>query len=204
MTASVSNDGIQGADDVKQAAHRACRCEEGVPGRRGRDARALGRAFFHRQGRIHFHLRAIGLRQVHAALDTRPARYADGRPLHAERHRGRGTRCERSCAHTKPRDRFHLPGVQSHRRSRCLRECRTAAHVSRRRIEIRAPHARAGSAGTRRHGAPAEALSLAALRRPAAARRRGARTCRAAIDPARRRTDRQSRFTQRRAGDGAA
>ena len=64
--------------------------------------------------------------------------------------------------------------------------------------------ARDGSAGARRHGAPRAALSIAALRRSAAARRRGARAWRKAFDPAGRRTYRKPRLAQRRSRDGIA
>ena len=54
--------------------------------------------------------------------------------------------------------------------------------------------ARAGSARTRRHGAPDEALSRATFGRPTAARRRRARSGRPAVDPARRRAHGKSRL----------
>ena len=64
--------------------------------------------------------------------------------------------------------------------------------------------ARHGSAGARRHGASREALSIATLRRSAAARRRRARTGREAVDPAGGRAYRKFGFAQRRSRHGTA
>ena len=65
----------------------------------------------------------------------------------------------------------------------------------------RTPRAHDRRARARRHGASREAFPGAAFRRPAAARRRRARAGRTAVDPARRRADRQPRFEERRSGD---
>ena len=59
-------------------------------------------------------------------------------------------------------------------------------------------------AGARRHGAPAAALSLAALRWSAATRRGGARAGRIAFHPAGRRAHWKPRLAQRRSRDGVA
>ncbi len=67
----------------------------------------------------------------------------------------------------------------------------------------RAQGAGPGGARAGRHGAPDEALPVAALRRSAAARRGRARGRGQALDPARRRAHRQPRLEQRRGGDGA-
>ena len=69
---------------------------------------------------------------------------------------------------------------------------------------VRAQAARHGVARESRNGAPPAALSVAALRRSAAARCRGACTGRKAIDPAGGRADRKPRLAQWRSRDGAA
>ena len=143
------------------------------------------------------------MRQVDAALDSRPARLAQRGPVHAQRQVGGRAQHVAAGAHPQPRGRLHLPGLQPDRRPHRLRERRAAAHLPR--------HARggaqeegAGLARARRHGAPDEALPGPALGRPAAARRGGARGGGRPLDPARRRAHRQPRLDQRRAGDGSA
>ncbi len=86
----------------------------------------------------------------------------------------------RARAHPQPRDRIHFPGVQPDRRPDCVRERRTAAHLSRHAVGG-AQEARSRCTGTRRHVAPHQALSVAALGRSATARRRGARARQATL-----------------------
>ena len=122
------------------------------------------------------------------ALNGKPARVADAR---------------RARAHPQPRDRLHLPELQPDRRPLGLRERRAAADLPR-HARARAQEARPGVAREGRHGAPHEALPVAALGRPAAARRRRARDRGHAAHPARRRADRKPRLGQRRGGHGPA
>ena len=105
---------------------------------------------------------------------TRPARLADRGRVHAQRHARRRPVALRTRAHTQPRDRLHLPGVQSHRRPHGLRERRAAAHLPRHDVRG-ARGARGRGAREGRHVAPNEALPRAALGRSAAARRGRAR-----------------------------
>ena len=114
-------------------------------------------------------------------------------PVHAQRQAGGRASTVAARAHPQPRDRLHLPGLQPDRRPHRLRERRAAAHLPR-HAGGRAQEAGAGRARARRHGAPHEALPGAALGRPAAARRGGARGGRRALDPARRRAHRQPRL----------
>jgi ABC-type glutathione transport system ATPase component len=62
---------------------------------------------------------------------------------------------------------------------------------------------RARSAGARRDVAPREALSVATLRRSAAARRSRSRTGWRSVDPTRGRAYRKPGFGERRSGDGS-
>ena len=129
--------------------------------------------------------------------------YADRRQLHAEQQARREPDGRRAGAHAQPRDRVHLPELQPDWRPDGLRERRAAAHLPRHEAR-RAPAAGRSGARTRRHGAPRPAPPEPALRRSAAARRRGPGRRRPARHPARRRADRQPRLEERRVGDGAA
>ena len=60
------------------------------------NARAVGDPPGDRQGRVCGDRRAVGLRQVDAAVDSRPARFADRRPVPAEQPAGRRTAARRS------------------------------------------------------------------------------------------------------------
>ena len=113
------------------------------------------------------------------------------RQVRAERQARRVADALRARAHPQPRDRLHLPELQPDRRPLGLRERRAAADLPR-HAGARAQEARPGVAREGRHGAPHEALPVAALGRPAAARRRGARDRRLAAHPARRRADRET------------
>ena len=185
------------------AAHQAGRRDEGVLHRRSRDARALGHPPRDRQGRVRLDCRAVGLRQVDAAVDSRPARFAERGSVPAERPAGRRAAGVRARARPQPRDRVHLPELQPDRRSDRVRERRAAADLSRHEVR-RAQAARRSGARARRHGAPREAPAQPALRRSAAARRRRPRRRRRAAHPAGRRADGQPRLAQRRSGDGSA
>ena len=187
----------RGMSSQRTSGHQARRRHEGLLHRRGRDARALGRAPGDRARRVRLDRRALGLRQVDAAVAARPARLADRGQLLAERQAGRVADALGAGAHPQPRDRLHLPELQPDRRPLGLRERRAAADLPRHAV-ARAQEARAGGAREGRHGAPHEALPLAALGRPAAARRRRARDRRLAAHPARRRAHRQPRLGQRR------
>ena len=133
--------------------------QEGVLHRRGRDARALRRALRDSEGRLLVDFRPVGLRQVDAAVDPRPARHADAGALRAERHAGRAPRQLAARPHSQQGDRLHLPGVQPDRRPHGVRERRAAAHVSRRDGREGAQGARGPSARARADGASAPALS---------------------------------------------
>ena len=121
-------------------------------------------------GRVHLDRRAVRLRQVHAAVDSRPARHADRRQLHAERPAGRGPAAVRTRARPQPRDRLHLPELQPDRRPDGLRERRAAAHLSRHEVG-RAQGTRDGRPREGADGASRQAPAQPALRRSAAARR---------------------------------
>ena len=110
-----------------------------------------------------------------------------------------GPEAGRAGAHPQPRDRLHLPELQPHRRPHGLRERRAAADLPR-HGGGRAQGARARGAGAGGHGAPRQAPAQPALRRSAAARRRGPRPGRGPVDPAGRRADRETstRRTARR------
>ena len=155
------------------------------------------------EGRVHRDLRALGLRQVDAALDPGPARLADRRHLQPERRHGAGPGRRPARAHPQPRDRLHLPELQPDRRPHRLRERRAAAHLPR-HARGRAQGAHAEGARARGHGAPRQAPAEPALGRSAAARGRGARARGRALDPARGRAHREPRLEERRGGDGAA
>ena len=184
-------------------AHQSRRRHEDLLHRRSRDARPGGHPPRDPARRVHLDCRAVGLRQVDAALDSRPARHADRRQLRAERPVGGGPAALRARARAQPRDRVHLPELQPDRRPDRLRERRAAAHLSRHEVG-RAQGARDGRAREGRHVAPREAPAEPALRRSAAARRRGPRRLRLAVDPARRRAHRQPRLEERRGGHGPA
>ena len=179
--------------------------QEGVPDRRSRDPRAGRRAL-----------------STSIAANTSRSR---GRPAAASRRCWRSSACSirratASTCSTAARSPTSAPA--SARRSATseigfvfqafnligdltrVRERRAAADLSRRRLQGRAPRAHDRRARTRRHGASREALSGAAFGRPAAARRRRARAGRPAVDPARRRADRQPRLEERRSGHAAA
>ena len=115
--------------------------------------------------------RAVGLRQVDAAVDSRAARHADRRHVRAERPAGDEPVALRARARTQPRDRIHLPELQPDRRPDRLRERRAAAHLSRHAIR-RAQTARHCGARAGRHGASRQAPAQPAVRRSAAACRR--------------------------------
>ena len=55
------------------------------------------------------------------------ARFAEFRNLHPERQAGAESEAVGARAHPEPRDRLHLPGIQSDRRPECLRKRRAAA-----------------------------------------------------------------------------
>ena len=133
-----------------------------------------------------------------------PARHAHRRHLRAERPARRPSCRWPQRARVRNREvGLHLPELQPDWRPHRLRERRAAAHLSR-HARGRAQAARDGGARARRHGAPRQAPPEPALGRSAAARRRGARGLRRAVDPARRRADRQPRLEERRGGDGPA
>ena len=145
----------------------------------------------------------VRLRKIDPACDSGPARHPQRRHVLPERQAGHRPQAVGAGAHPQPRNRLYLPGVQPDRRPHGLRKRRTAADLSR--------HAflgaeTAGTGGARAGGdvAPHEALSFAALGRPAAARGRGARVERRSADPAGRRAYRQPGFGQRRGRDEPA
>ena len=145
---------------------------------------------------------ALGLRQVDAPVDPRPARHTDRRQVLAERPAGREPVGRRARPHAEPRDRLHLPELQPHRRPERLRERRTPADLhgyvpAERRKRVAGP--RAG-----RHGTPGAAPARPAVGRSAAARRRGPRGRAPAVHPAGRRAHGQPRLAQRRTRDAAA
>ena len=74
--------------------HPARRRDEGLLHRRGRNARALGRAPADPARRVHLDRGAVRLRQVHAALDPGPARHAD--------------RAATTCLNGKPAEKLKL------------------------------------------------------------------------------------------------
>src|SRR6185295_3826211 len=149
------------------------------------------------------HLRAVGVRQVHAALHPGPARFADVGHLPAERPPRPGPRRGRARAHPQPRDRVRVPELQPHRRPDRLRERRAALELPR-PARGRAGHAREDRAGARGHGPPRGPPAGPALRRTAAARGGGARAGGPAERPARRRADGEPRLPQRRGRHGPA
>ena len=133
----------------------------------------VGRPLRDRQRRLLVDRGPVGLRQVDAAVDPRPARYADGRQVLAERQARREPDASQRAHIRNQRDRLHLPGVQPDRRSHGVRERRAAADVSRHDAAERKKRVLEALERVR-HGASLEALSVAALGRSAAARRRGA------------------------------
>jgi energy-coupling factor transporter ATP-binding protein EcfA2 len=104
-----------------------------------------------------------------------------------------------SHAHPQSRDRLRLSGLQPDRRPHRLRKRGTPADLSQHGGR-RTQEARAGSSRTSRHGAPHEALPVAALRRSTAARRGGPRAGRLTLHLAGGRTDRKPRFEKQRGG----
>ena len=86
----------------------------------------------------------------------------------------------RTGARSQSRNRIHLPGIQSHRRSHGVRECGTSADLPRDAV-FGASRARAGGAGKSRDGASHAALSFTTVGRPATTRRRRARPRRQSI-----------------------
>ena len=121
----------------------------------------------------------------------------------AQRSAGREPVGGRARPHAQPRDRVHLPEFQPDRRPECLRERRTPADLHG-HVEGRAPQARGPGPRACRHGPSCPAPARPALRRSAAARRRGPRGRDAAVDPAGRRAHGQPRLAQRRTGDAVA
>src|SRR5947209_18651965 len=127
--------------------------------------------------------RALGMRQVDAAVDHRIAGLADRWKLLAEWQAGAVAGIRRACTHSQAGDRFHLSKFQPDRRSHRVRKRGTALNLSRHGGSRASAPCTAG-ARTRGDGAPYAALSLAALGRSAAARRSGARLRWRAADPA--------------------
>ena len=72
------------------------------------------------KGRLRVDRRPVGMREVDAARHPRSAGFAYERVLHVERQDGGETECEGSRAHPQSRNRIHLSGIQSDRRSECL------------------------------------------------------------------------------------
>ena len=138
-----------------------------------------------RQGRVRGDVGAIGLRQVDAAVDHRPARYADRRT--AISLNGKTVENLDFAERSRIRNQeigfifqsFNLIGDLT-----VYENVELPLTYRQKMPARRAQEARDGSAGARRHGASRAALSVAALRRSAAARRRGARAGRKAFDPA--------------------
>ena len=115
------------------------------------------------------------------------------RLVRTERQAGAEPEAVRTRAHPQSRNRIHFPGVQSDRRPDRVRERGASAHLSRDAVG-RAQEARARCAGARGHVASHQALSVAALGRSAAARRRGASLGRRSFHPAGGRADRKPGF----------
>ena len=113
------------------ATDQAGRRHQGLSDRRSRNARARRASTWRSARRVRVDRRAVGLRQVDAAVDPRPARLADRRRVHAERPAGRRPAAVGARARAQPRDRVHLPELQPDWRSHRLRERRAAAHLSR-------------------------------------------------------------------------
>ena len=143
-----------------------------------------------RGGRVRHDHGAVGRRQVHAPLDPRHARpRLDGRVPAA---RARRPPAEAEGAHRAEQEvrRVRLPAVPPARQPDGRREPRHPALLPQRQgLRARGDRRRhARPLPDRRQEGP---LPEPALRRPAAARRRGARAHREAEAPARRRADRQ-------------
>ena len=80
--------------------------------------------------RVRRHLRALGLRQDHAALDSRPARFAQRGELRARGRAGRDAVARAARPGPEQGHRIHLPVLQPDRRSRRVPQRRAAAQVS--------------------------------------------------------------------------
>ena len=91
----------------------------------------VGHPHGNRQGRVRLDRRAVGLRQIDAAVDSRPARLPDRRPVSAQQPAGRRSAGVGARARPQPRDRVHLPELQPDWRPDGLRERGAAAHLSR-------------------------------------------------------------------------
>ena len=133
----------------------------------------------------------------------RAARFAERRQLLDQQTSRSQSLARRSHAHPQSRNRIYLPGLQSHRRFNGLRKRRIAAYLSQHAFS-RSQKASAGSARTRRHGAPHEALPLATLGRSTTARSSSPRTRRPTVDPAGGRTHRKLGLEKQRSGDGTS
>ena len=127
-----------------------------------------------RQGRVRRDRRAVGLRQIDAAVDPRPARLADRRLLFAQQPAGRGAGGLRARACPQPRDRLHLPELQPDWRSHGVRERRAAAHLprdARRRAQAarRTPRSSASAWRTARSTFPASCPAVSSSASPSPA-----------------------------------
>jgi hypothetical protein len=88
--------------------------------RRAGDSRSgLHRSRNQKRG-IPRHCRPLRLRQIHSPRHPRPARFAHGRELLPQRPARLQPQAQRPFAHSQSRNRFHLPGLQPHRRSHRL------------------------------------------------------------------------------------
>ena len=171
---------------------------------RSRDARARQHQPRDQQGRVRVDCRAVGLRQVDAALDPRPARHADRRHLHAERPAGRPPSSLSERARVRNREvgfifqSFNLIGDLTVYENVELPLTYRGMRSAERKQRVTAALERVGMAHRAKH-LPSQ-LSGGQQQRVAVARA----VVRRAVDPARGRADRQPRLEERRSGHGAA
>ena len=149
--------------------------------------------------------RAFGLRQIDAALDPRPAGFADRRALlHQPDSRSRSSTM-RDRARIRNREiGFVFQELQPDRRHDGVRERRAAAHLPRTCRRQERQQSRDGMPGDGRHGAPRRALSRRSSRAASSSASRWPAPWSASRCPARGRAHRQPRLGERRRRDGAA
>ena len=185
-------------------AHPPRRRHEGLLHRRGRDARARRHPPRDQERRVHRDRRPVGLRQVDAAVDPRPARLA--RPRASYMLNGKSVADLPLSERARVRNReigfifqsFNLIGDLNVYENVELPLTYRGMKSAERKERVMAALEKVGMAHRAKH------LPEPALGRSAAARRGRPRGRRRAVDPAGRRADRKPRLEERRGGDGAA